>query len=137
MERAPSSSVPVGEGSAESQGAGRLETFCSQALAPSMDWLEFLSFLLSPLELGDSEPVVVYGTDYLQQVSELINRTEPRLRGAHSVWGGVQGSVQAILLGLGFRGPTVVSVPIPCSTPTFTGRCVVPGSERGILGERP
>ena len=44
-----------------------------------MDWLEFLSFLLSPLELGDSEPVVVYGTDYLQQVSELINRTEPRL----------------------------------------------------------
>ena len=52
--------------------------FCSQALAPSMDWLEFLSFLLSPLELGDSEPVVVYGMDYLQQVSELINRTEPR-----------------------------------------------------------
>lgn len=43
-----------------------------------MDWLEFLSFLLSPLELGDSEPVVVYGTEYLQQVSELINRTEPR-----------------------------------------------------------
>lgn len=43
-----------------------------------MDWLEFLSFLLSPLELGDSEPVVVYGTGYLQQVSELINRTEPR-----------------------------------------------------------
>lgn len=23
-----------------------------------MDWLEFLSFLLSPLELGDSEPVI-------------------------------------------------------------------------------
>lgn len=46
-----------------------------------MDWLEFLSFLLSPLELGDSEPVVVYGTDYLQQVSELINRTEPRCAG--------------------------------------------------------
>ncbi|XP_040126132.1 endothelin-converting enzyme 2 isoform X5 [Ictidomys tridecemlineatus] len=53
-----------------------------QALAPSMDWLEFLSFLLSPLELGDSEPVVVYGTDYLQQVSELINRTEPRIPAA-------------------------------------------------------
>ena len=69
-----------------------------------MDWLEFLSFLLSPLELGDSEPVVVYGTDYLQQVSELINRTEPRLGGAHSVWGGVQGSGQAILLSWGFRG---------------------------------
>lgn len=53
-----------------------------------MDWLEFLSFLLSPLELSDSEPVVVYGTDYLQQVSELINRTEPRYGG----W--AQGPVQ-------------------------------------------
>lgn len=57
---------------------GSLKSFCFQTLAPSMDWLEFLSFLLSPLELGDSEPVVVYGTEYLQQVSELINRTEPR-----------------------------------------------------------
>lgn len=57
---------------------GSLKSFRFQALAPSMDWLEFLSFLLSPLELGDSEPVVVYGTEYLQQVSELINRTEPR-----------------------------------------------------------
>ena len=89
-----------------------------------MDWLEFLSFLLSPLELGDSEPVVVYGTDYLQQVSELINRTEPRLGGTHSVRGGVQGSVQAILIGWGFRGPTVVSVPIPCSTLTYRQVCV-------------
>lgn len=54
-----------------------------------MDWLEFLSFLLSPLELGDSEPVVVYGTDYLQQVSELINRTEPRCGdGAHGLCAG-------------------------------------------------
>lgn len=57
---------------------GSLKSFRFQALAPSMDWLEFLSFLLSPLELGNSEPVVVYGTEYLQQVSELINRTEPR-----------------------------------------------------------
>lgn len=57
-----------------------------------MDWLEFLSFLLSPLELGDSEPVVVYGTDYLQQVSELINRTEPRWGGAQGARGGTRGS---------------------------------------------
>lgn len=59
-----------------------------------MDWLEFLSFLLSPLELGDSEPVVVYGTDYLQQVSELINHTEPRLGRVQSVGGGAQSSTQ-------------------------------------------
>lgn len=71
------------EGTAGSPGGkqGGLSFFCSQALAPSMDWLEFLSFLLSPLELSDSEPVVVYGMDYLQQVSELINHTEPRYGG--------------------------------------------------------
>ncbi|KAF6384990.1 hypothetical protein mRhiFer1_008843 [Rhinolophus ferrumequinum] len=61
-----------------------------QALAPSMDWLEFLSFLLSPLELGDSEPVVVYGTDYLQQVSQLINRTEPSILNNYLIWNLVQ-----------------------------------------------
>uniref|UniRef100_A0A8D2D4E8 endothelin-converting enzyme 1 n=1 Tax=Sciurus vulgaris TaxID=55149 RepID=A0A8D2D4E8_SCIVU len=61
-----------------------------QTLAPSMDWLEFLSFLLSPLELGDSEPVVVYGTDYLQQVSELINRTEPSVLNNYLIWNLVQ-----------------------------------------------
>ncbi|XP_017393820.1 endothelin-converting enzyme 2 isoform X2 [Cebus imitator] len=61
-----------------------------QALAPSMDWLEFLSFLLSPLELSDSEPVVVYGMDYLQQVSELINRTEPSILNNYLIWNLVQ-----------------------------------------------
>lgn len=71
--------------------------FRLQALAPSMDWLEFLSFLLSPLELGDSEPVVVYGTDYLQQVSQLINRTEPRCGG----WGSGLGIGPRQELGIG------------------------------------
>ncbi|XP_053513833.1 endothelin-converting enzyme 2 isoform X3 [Artibeus jamaicensis] len=61
-----------------------------QVLAPSMDWLEFLSFLLSPLELSDSEPVVVYGMDYLQQVSELINQTEPSVLNNYLIWNLVQ-----------------------------------------------
>lgn len=61
-----------------------------QALAPSVDWLEFLSFLLAPLELSDSEPVVVYGTDYLQQVSDLINRTEPSVLNNYLIWNLVQ-----------------------------------------------
>ncbi|XP_032338981.1 endothelin-converting enzyme 2 isoform X3 [Camelus ferus] len=67
-----------------------------QALAPSMDWLEFLSFLLSPLELGDSEPVVVYGTDYLQQVSELINRTEPSVLNNYLIWNLVQKTTSSL-----------------------------------------
>ncbi|CAK7298705.1 Endothelin-converting enzyme 2 [Vulpes lagopus] len=67
-----------------------------QALAPSVDWLEFLSFLLSPLELGDSEPVVVYGTDYLQQVSELINHTEPSVLNNYLIWNLVQKTTSSL-----------------------------------------
>uniref|UniRef100_A0A673UBW0 endothelin-converting enzyme 1 n=1 Tax=Suricata suricatta TaxID=37032 RepID=A0A673UBW0_SURSU len=67
-----------------------------QVLAPSMDWLEFLSFLLSPLELGDSEPVVVYGTDYLQQVSELINHTEPSILNNYLIWNLVQKTTSSL-----------------------------------------
>ncbi|XP_053420283.1 endothelin-converting enzyme 2 isoform X3 [Nycticebus coucang] len=67
-----------------------------QALAPFMDWLEFLSFLLSPLELGDSEPVVVYGTDYLQQVSELINHTEPSVLNNYLIWNLVQKTTSSL-----------------------------------------
>ncbi|XP_055977341.1 endothelin-converting enzyme 2 isoform X1 [Sorex fumeus] len=67
-----------------------------QALAPSVDWLEFLSFLLSPLELSDSEPVVVYGTDYLQQMSELINRTEPSILNNYLIWNLVQKTTSSL-----------------------------------------
>ncbi|XP_049737404.1 endothelin-converting enzyme 2 isoform X1 [Elephas maximus indicus] len=67
-----------------------------QVLAPSMDWLEFLSFLLLPLELSDSEPVVVYGTDYLQQVSELINSTEPSVLNNYLIWNLVQKTTSSL-----------------------------------------
>lgn len=49
-----------------------------QLLAPAVDWLDFLLSSLSPLELNDTEPVVLYAREYLQQVSELINKTERR-----------------------------------------------------------
>lgn len=49
-----------------------------QVLAPTIDWLDYLSYALAPLELADTEPVVVYGDTYLQQVSDLINSTERR-----------------------------------------------------------
>lgn len=49
-----------------------------QLLAPAVDWLDYLSSSLSPLELNDTEPVVLYGREYLQQVSELINKTDRR-----------------------------------------------------------
>lgn len=54
-------------------------TLCPlQALAPAIDWLDYLSYALAPLELADTEPVVVYGDTYLQQVSDLINGTDRR-----------------------------------------------------------
>ncbi|XP_021570539.1 endothelin-converting enzyme 2 isoform X1 [Carlito syrichta] len=67
-----------------------------QTLAPSMDWLEFLSFLLSPLELGDLEPVVVYGMEYLQQVSELINRTDASVLNNYLIWNLVQKTTSSL-----------------------------------------
>ncbi|TKS80520.1 Endothelin-converting enzyme 2 [Collichthys lucidus] len=47
-----------------------------QLLAPAVDWLDYLSSSLSPLELNDTEPVVLYAKEYLQQVSDLINKTD-------------------------------------------------------------
>lgn len=55
-----------------------LSLFVFQLLAPTIDWLDYLSSSLSPLELNDTEPVVLYAREYLQQVSELINKTERR-----------------------------------------------------------
>lgn len=49
-----------------------------QVLAPAIDWLDYLSYALAPLELVDTEPVVVYGDTYLEQVSDLINGTDRR-----------------------------------------------------------
>ena len=47
-------------------------------LAPAVEWLDYLNSVLSPLELNDTEPVVVYAKEYMQQVSELINKTDRR-----------------------------------------------------------
>ncbi|XP_009328916.1 PREDICTED: endothelin-converting enzyme 2-like, partial [Pygoscelis adeliae] len=41
-----------------------------QALAPAIDWLDYLSYALAPLELADMEPVVGYGDPYLQWMDE-------------------------------------------------------------------
>ncbi|KTG46058.1 hypothetical protein cypCar_00047592, partial [Cyprinus carpio] len=49
-------------------------------LAPAVEWLDYLNFVLSPLELNDTEPVVVYAKEYLQQVSDLINKTDHSLK---------------------------------------------------------
>ncbi|XP_034404621.1 endothelin-converting enzyme 2b isoform X3 [Cyclopterus lumpus] len=67
-----------------------------QVLAPSVEWLDFLSSSLSPLELNATEPVVLYAREYLQQVSELINRTDRSLLNNYMMWTLVQKSVASL-----------------------------------------
>ncbi|KAJ8259641.1 hypothetical protein GJAV_G00171780 [Gymnothorax javanicus] len=45
-------------------------------LAPAIDWMPFLRAVLAPVELNDTEPVVVYAMEYLPKVSQLINDTD-------------------------------------------------------------
>ncbi|XP_043919104.1 endothelin-converting enzyme 1 isoform X1 [Protopterus annectens] len=47
-----------------------------QVLVPVVDWMPLLLYVFSPINLNDSEPVVVYAKKYLQQVSDLINSTD-------------------------------------------------------------
>ncbi|XP_048879417.1 endothelin-converting enzyme 1 isoform X2 [Brienomyrus brachyistius] len=48
-------------------------------LAPAIEWMPFLTEVFSPVELNDSEPVVVYAKEYLEKVSNLINHTNKSL----------------------------------------------------------
>ncbi|XDV31658.1 hypothetical protein PO909_002622, partial [Leuciscus waleckii] len=61
-----------------------------QVLAPAVEWLDYLNSVLSPLELNDTEPVVVYAKEYMQQVSELINKTDRSLLNNYMIWNLVQ-----------------------------------------------
>ncbi|CAL9684555.1 unnamed protein product [Knipowitschia caucasica] len=67
-----------------------------QTLAPALDWLDLLSSSLSPLDLNDTEPVVLYAKEYLQQVSELINRTDKSVLNNYMLWTLVQKSVTSL-----------------------------------------
>ncbi|XP_048361929.1 endothelin-converting enzyme 2 isoform X2 [Sphaerodactylus townsendi] len=67
-----------------------------QVLAPAIDWLDFMSYFLSPLELTDAEPVVVYGREYLQQVSQLINATNKSVLNNYLIWNLVQKTASSL-----------------------------------------
>lgn len=50
--------------------------FPLQTLAPAINWLPFLNTIFYPVEINESEPIVVYDKEYLEQVSTLINNTD-------------------------------------------------------------
>ncbi|KAK6305014.1 hypothetical protein J4Q44_G00237940 [Coregonus suidteri] len=67
-----------------------------QLLAPAVDWLDYLSSVLSPLDLNDTEPVVLYAKEFLQQVSDLINKTDRSLLNNYMIWNLVQKGVSSL-----------------------------------------
>uniref|UniRef100_A0A8B9UGZ3 Endothelin-converting enzyme 1 n=1 Tax=Anas zonorhyncha TaxID=75864 RepID=A0A8B9UGZ3_9AVES len=57
-----------------------------QELAPAVDWMPFLSMVFHPVELNESEPIVVYAKEYLEQVSDLILATDKCLLNNYMIW---------------------------------------------------
>lgn len=49
-----------------------------QELVPAVDWMPYLTAVFAPVVLNESEPVVVYAKEYLQEVSDLLNKTDKR-----------------------------------------------------------
>lgn len=49
-----------------------------QTLVPVVDWMPYLNAVFTPVQLNESEPVVVYAKEYLQKVSDLISKTNRR-----------------------------------------------------------
>ncbi|KAJ3602526.1 hypothetical protein NHX12_030279 [Muraenolepis orangiensis] len=48
-------------------------------LAPAIEWIPYLTDVFAPVELNASEPVVVYAKEFLQEVSDLILKTNKSL----------------------------------------------------------
>ncbi|XP_014453447.1 endothelin-converting enzyme 1 isoform X3 [Alligator mississippiensis] len=57
-----------------------------KSLAPAVDWMPFLTTVFYPVELNESEPVVVYAKEYLEQVSTLILNTDKCLLNSYMIW---------------------------------------------------
>ncbi|XP_063660605.1 endothelin-converting enzyme 1 isoform X6 [Pan troglodytes] len=57
-----------------------------QTLAPAINWLPFLNTIFYPVEINESEPIVVYDKEYLEQVSTLINTTDKCLLNNYMIW---------------------------------------------------
>lgn len=55
-------------------------------MAPAINWLPFLNTIFYPVEINESEPVVVYDKEYLGQVSTLINNTDKCLLNNYMIW---------------------------------------------------
>uniref|UniRef100_A0A3Q1M0N7 Endothelin-converting enzyme 1 n=2 Tax=Bos taurus TaxID=9913 RepID=A0A3Q1M0N7_BOVIN len=57
-----------------------------QTLAPAINWLPFLNTIFYPVEINESEPIVIYDKEYLSKVSTLINSTDKCLLNNYMIW---------------------------------------------------
>ncbi|PIO11786.1 hypothetical protein AB205_0163280, partial [Aquarana catesbeiana] len=55
-------------------------------LIPSVDWMPLLQTAFRPVEINETEPVVVYAKEYLMQVSGLIYATDERILNNYMIW---------------------------------------------------
>ncbi|XP_019712818.1 endothelin-converting enzyme 1 [Hippocampus comes] len=57
----------------------KMEAKDLKSLAPAVDWIPYLNEVFAPVSINESEPVVVYAKEYLQNVSDLITNTNKSL----------------------------------------------------------
>ncbi|XP_026571568.1 endothelin-converting enzyme 1 isoform X1 [Pseudonaja textilis] len=55
-------------------------------VAPAIEWLPLLKEFFDPVEINESEPVVVYAKEYLHRVSLLIQSTDERVLRNYMIW---------------------------------------------------
>ncbi|KAG8142234.1 putative Endothelin converting enzyme 1 protein [Naja naja] len=55
-------------------------------VAPAIDWMPLLKEFFDPVEINESEPVVVYAKEYLHRVSLLIQSTDKRVLRNYMIW---------------------------------------------------
>ncbi|XP_037108424.1 endothelin-converting enzyme 1-like [Syngnathus acus] len=53
----------------------KMEVKDLKSLAPAIDWIPYLNEVFAPVPINESEPVIVYAKEYLQNVSDLITNT--------------------------------------------------------------
>ncbi|XP_037346870.2 endothelin-converting enzyme 1 [Pungitius pungitius] len=71
--------VPQEERRDEELIYNKMEAKDLMTLVPAVDWMPYLKEVFAPVPLNESEPVVVYAKEYLQQVSDLITKTNKSL----------------------------------------------------------
>ncbi|CAL4119395.1 unnamed protein product [Meganyctiphanes norvegica] len=65
-----------------------------QMVAPEVPWYEYINTMMQPMfSIKASEPIVVYGKEFLTKMSKLINKTQKRTLANYLIWHSVKSSI--------------------------------------------